>query len=69
MIEVEPLEPLVVPLFGLTRLAPLELLAAPLLLLLLLHAGEPAIHDQSGCSPSAGATALPRKPITVATQF
>jgi len=76
VIDVPLLEPVIAPLFGLARLVPLELLAplllAPLLLaplLLLLHMEAPAAHDQSGCSPLAGATALPRKPKTVATQF
>ena len=42
-------------------------LDAPLLLLLLLLAV--AVPVQSGASPLAAATASPRKPMTVATQF
>jgi hypothetical protein len=64
LLPVRELPPGLVP--GL-RMAP-ELEAAPLLLLLL-TAPLKLVPVQSGASPLAAATASPRKPMTVASQF
>ena len=64
LLPVSELPPGLVP--GL-RMAP-ELEVAPLLLLLLLTPAK-LVPVQSGASPLDGATASPRKPITVASQF